>query len=100
MTPGFFGSRWFASESRNTCREPVQHFVRWTSISTVTDSLIRLIASTGDRFISQPPRNDKGDLQGNLTRPRLSGTRGKARLPAPPRGGARASEALRTASAL
>src|SRR5262245_4683419 len=50
-TPRFFGSWWFASESRKTCREPVQHFVLWTSISTVTDSFIRLMASTGDGFI-------------------------------------------------
>ena len=32
--------------------EPVQHFVLWTSISTVTDSLTRLMASTADRFIA------------------------------------------------
>src|SRR5262249_59881361 len=60
-TPRFFGSRWFASESRNTCLDPVQHFVRWTSISIVTGSLIRPMASTGDKFISYSSINHKGD---------------------------------------
>src|SRR4051812_1292924 len=50
-TPRFFGSRRFAAESRKTCREPEQHFVLWTRISTVTDSLTRLTASAGDRCI-------------------------------------------------
>src|ERR1700730_10413701 len=60
-TPRFFGSRWFVSESRKTCREPEQHFVRWTSISTVTDSLIGLMASTGDRLIQHS--FDQGSIQ-------------------------------------
>src|SRR6476660_2510315 len=51
-TPRIFGSRWLASESRKSCREPVQHFVLCTSISTVTNSLTRLMASTADRFIA------------------------------------------------
>src|ERR1700716_2947328 len=65
-TPRFFGSRWFASESRKTCREPEQRFVLWTSISTVTDSLIRLMASTGERFIPLSSEDD-GALE-RLTR--------------------------------
>src|SRR6516162_7206871 len=61
-TPRFLGSRWFASESRKTWRESVQHFVRCTKISTVTDSLTRLMASTGDRFITHSSVGDEGDL--------------------------------------
>lgn len=34
-------------------QDPVQHFDLRTSISTVTDSLIRPIASTGDRFMTR-----------------------------------------------
>src|SRR5947209_3156933 len=50
--PRLFGSRWFSSESRKTWLEPEQHLVRWTSISTVTDSLTRLMASRGDMLRS------------------------------------------------
>src|SRR5262249_42482365 len=72
-TPRFFGSRWLASESRNTCREPVQHFVRWTTISTTTDSLTRLMASAGDIAHSSSSRRIReaphGSSSGETLRP-------------------------------